>query len=465
MLQNERTNTIWRIFRLMTIKTGRATQGQGRLLPQARSKAGGSYLSIAWAVLVCFLAGVRVGGTENTVHFSAILVLPLVPAIYRLVRASASRLPLWLLRFYGFVLISIPVTILVSLTIDPARTFKFDSLIMDVVRILSLALIVGGVFWSCTKIRPEYVLLLMGIGVVVRYLLLPDVTPEEGNTLAETIWKFRIGPVVPFVVLGMLARAPIVLQMVAMAVLAAITAQSNLRSALAALALSIVVILITRGVPAMTKQRVTVRFSVKSVVAIGVAVLFAFVAIPQLALAGYFGESIQEHQAAQVGNAGVFGGRIEPGATVALFQRTPLGLGPGVWPSGQDLRSATEGLIAIGVNPSGGDFDAQYMREGIAAGRIFLHSNLGETWWYYGLPGALLVFALMFIGFRGFMFAIAKRDKYMAGLLLYATSKFLWDCVFEPVVPLATNIAVVAGVVLFLLGEKRGQDGSDLEQT
>ncbi|MDN4641978.1 hypothetical protein QCD70_17160 [Agreia sp. PsM10] len=344
------------------------------------------------------------------------------------------------------------------MTIDPERSFRFESLLTDVVRVVSLALVVGGMFWSCTKIRPEYVLVLMGLGVVARYVLWPDVAPEEGNTLVETIWKFRIGPVVPFVVLGLLARAPIVLQMVAIAVLAAITAQSNLRSALAALALSIVVILITRGVPVMTQQRVTVRFSVRSVIAIGVAALFAFVTIPQLALAGYFGESVQEHQAAQVGSAGVFGGRIEPGATVALFQRTPFGLGPGVWPSGHDLNSAIEGLIAIGVNPSGGDYDARYMREAIAANRIFLHSNLGETWWIYGIPGALLVLTLMFIGFRGFMFAIDKRDKYMAGLLLYATSKLLWDCLFEPVIPLATNIAVVAGVLLFVLGEKRAQE-------
>jgi|GEM_PF-7063712 len=409
-------------------------------------------VTTGWAAALALTIGSRLQGL---LHIGAPLAVFAVPAVVRRLREQPDvRWPRVILGLFVATVLAMPMMAILGQLVDPDRGFSATEFLKDFIRITSLALVVVGILWSCLRIRPEWVMALVAAGIAVRYIVFPDVSADE-------LFKFRLGPTLPFILLAVVARAPRPVQLVALAVVAAMSAYFNLRASLLASAIGFVALGATMLVPFATRRRrPTMGTTIVALLLTGLAMGVGGLVVPQMAEDGVFGADIQHRQISQeVTGVGVFGARIEPGASLALVQHQPLGLGPGVLPSQTDRGVAWDGLIDIGVNPNGNDFNAHYMRD-IVANRIFLHSNLAEFWWFYGPVGAALIVAIaIFMGLR-FIEQLGREDRYLCGLVLYASMRSVWDCFFEPVLPIGTNLMVTTGFLLCVHLLRRADAGA-----
>lgn len=395
-----------------------------------------------WASAMAGSLGVRLSGLLNVGAPMAVLT---VPSVVRRIRAHrADRWPQLILGLYAAVVLLMPLMTVIGLLADPQRVFSAGEFAKDVLRICSLGLVICGIFWACTRARAEWVMSMVATGIAARYLLFPDVPADE-------LFKFRLGPTLPFIVLALAARAPRAVQVVALAVVALMSAYFNLRASLVAAAVAAIALAISMVIPRFTRRRKqTLGTTVVAIALTGLSLGVGAFTVPQLAEDGYFGSEIQRRQISQeTSDEGVFGARIEPGASLALAQDRPMGLGPGVMPSEHDRQTAWGGLLRLGVDPAGGGFNAEYMRE-MMQGRIFLHSSLAESWWHYGVPGAAFIIVIgAFMGYR-VIEQLTRTDPYLCGLVLYVAIRSMWDSLFEPVVPIGTNLMVATGFLLWL---------------
>lgn len=400
-----------------------------------------------WATAIGLTSGFRIQGIVNVGAPLAVLTVPAV--VRRLGAQPWVRWPRVILGLFAAAVLLMPVMSVIGLLVDPARSFSGVAFAEDLVRIVSLGLVVCGILWSCTKARAEWVMATVSVGIAVRYLVFPDVAFGE-------LFKFRLGPTLPFIVLALAARAPRPVQVGALVLVAGMSAMFNLRASLVASAVGAIALTASIVIPLVTRSRRPTRATTAvALVLTAVSLGLGALTVPQLAEDGYFGSAIQQRQVSQEqSSVGIFGARIEPGATWGLLRHEPWGLGPGVMPSDDDRQAAWQGLRELGVDPYAGDFNAHYMRD-IVADRIFLHSNLAEFWWHYGPPGAALILTIgAFTGFR-LVEQLTRRDPYLTGMVLYVTTRSLWDCLFEPVLPIGTNLMVTTGFLLWLHLERR----------
>ena len=162
-----------------------------------------------------------------------------------------------------------------------------------------------------------------------------------------------------------------------------------------------------------------------------------------LVLDGYLGDDARDRSQAQIATSGnlLLGARPEAGATVALFLERPMGFGAGTQPSVSDVRVAKAGMAELGYDPDNGYVDNYMFGRGIV-----LHSLLGDAWAAYGLLGAALVVAVLWLTVGPLITLVQHRLA--AALVLFLGVRMVWNAFFSPLYSSTPLIVLTLGLLV-----------------
>ena len=161
---------------------------------------------------------------------------------------------------------------------------------------------------------------------------------------------------------------------------------------------------------------------------------------------GFLGHSIQltsQEQTAS-GQTLLIGARPEFGAGVALFASRPIGFGPGVIPSEDDIAIAKDGLSDLGGATTG-----TFVDQFLLGDHIELHSIVWDLWVDFGLIGLAAGLYLAWLCVRLLLGAVA--DQRAAPIVLLALGlSALWDVFFSPLGNLMMDLVALLALLGFL---------------
>lgn len=351
---------------------------------------------------------------------------------------ALALLPLWLpvLRRYraAWPLLAIGVVALVTGTGLMAahsddHKITLGGYLTASILLTSLLVSFGFLLWARERLRTGTLSALFGFGLL---LGLP-----VGNPLFPTNpWKYGISFAVSVLALGLAQLAGRRgLELLIVAALAAAAAINDFRSGFVFLAL-VGALLLWQGRPTARTRKGS---AARTLLAVLLVTTVVYNVAHALILAGGFGEETRARSIRQLDTAGslLLGGRPELAATVALMRDSPLGFGPGVFPSHHDTAVAKAGMLAINYDPDNGYVD----RWMFGRGNIGLHSTIGDLWVQFGLAGLALVVVIVVVMLRQLSRSLA--DRAASGLVLLLTVSVAWALFFEPFYSTLTKIILL----------------------
>lgn len=226
-------------------------------------------------------------------------------------------------------------------------------------------------------------------------------------------------------------------ELVALALVAGISAVSDSRSMTSFLALTAAVV-VWQLRPVARGNRARPWLSLASLAIFGVA---AYSLLQTLFLEGALGPAAQQRSEAQLDATGslITGGRPELGAALALISRQPWGYGSGTVPTSSDVWAAKNGMSELNYDPNNG-----YVETFMFGGHFEVHSVLGDMWVRFGPPGALFLVLVVAWGIYSLARSISLTSASAVAVLLGILGA--WDAFFSP---LATSYRTLA--LLFAL--------------
>jgi hypothetical protein len=287
--------------------------------------------------------------------------------------------------------------------------------IVQTARVLGLGLGTLALLWARSVVGTRKVVLVYGLGVLA-HLFVVGMDPRNH-------WKFSYSVPVTLIVLSL----PFVyrrrwVEMAALGALAGMSVLNDSRSA-AAMMLIAAALVVTQGTPKKGRRTHSVMVLVRLVL-IAVA---GFYLVQALILEGTLGESARERTIEQSQTSGsvLLGGRPELGASFELITHRPQGYGAGTLASVPDVNIAKTGMASLGYDPNNGYVEIYMLGDGIE-----VHSLLGDLWILFGIPGALLAFAVL--GYAVYGLARAMSERVASGVLLFLVIRLVWDFAFSP---------------------------------
>jgi intracellular septation protein A len=391
--------------------------------------------------LACLLAvtlPIQLPGFESvSIGFAfAVLLLPtIVPVVVRMIYGRA------LTRTALLVLIAAPFVTAATLSMDHSRSFSNKQAILSAALFLGLVLQICGVAWASSIIGIRRVALLYSVGAILNAAIQPALW-------ATNPWKYAFGWCVPLLIIAAFYRWPRSLQPlgIVLAALYALTHES--RNSAAALILT----LLATAATYILVSRKTERRQGLLILGMLVAGTLAIVSlVTQLAASGALGEQLQRVQISQSSSNTAIAGRDEYLATFALMAQSPIGLGPGVIPSFNDITVGKVGLsVVAGADTSGSYVDGYMFNDGFN-----VHSVAGDLWVEFGIAGLLFAAIMMVTLIRA---ALLNHESPPSGLTaLYAFLFFqgVWDLLFSPLNGNFRSVGFAAGAAIFLLSQAR----------
>lgn len=400
----------------------------------ARDRKVGNF-KLIYAVILCLGVGVPLKPPTA----GAVLSIPVALFALSYLMQGRSRLAKFIPMTLFVGIVFSPFLSLLSSALDGGREFDSSQLLSDIALFGSLLLVLLGTVWATRILGVVPVMVLVGVGIAVFGLALP-----QYDNVVE-ILKFRLGPTLAFIILGVVARAPGLVQCFAAILVLAMGAYANNRSISAAALVAIAALVFLTVTGGLLRRHAGIALT-----AIGASALFIVgYAYPQLASSGALGEAIRERELAQGQESGLFSGRIEIGASMGLLRHDLFGLGLGMMPSEADRAAAADGFASIGVSLTSGDSNSVLAHSRLQE-HIILHSNLFESWWTLGLI-AFPIFVGVFLLLIRSLLLLTKADGiFAAGLLTYAVAKSFWDVIFEPALPIGYNLFMTVGVLCYI---------------
>lgn len=171
--------------------------------------------------------------------------------------------------------------------------------------------------------------------------------------------------------------------------------------------------------------------------------------VTQLALNGNLGEELQRVQVSQSQSGTPIPGRVEYGATFALMGHDPLGLGPGVMPSGADIGVGKSGLVAIGGSNSGEYVDGQMF-----ANAFEVHSVAGDLWVEFGLAGLFLAGVILASLAQAVVLILKSAPSGATALYASVGIAGVWDLLFSPLSAAFRGVGLATGMAIFLISSR-----------
>ncbi|GGC99777.1 hypothetical protein GCM10011512_28350 [Tersicoccus solisilvae] len=292
---------------------------------------------------------------------------------------------------------------------------------------------VGMLVWSRTVIGDRATCLWYAVGLVLS-IGFRGVDPDNP-------WKFTFS--VPTVVLVLALTAYLrgrVVQLIALALLAVVSALNDSRSAA-----SIILIAATLVSWQMLQRMLRVRSTTTRTLALFLVVaITGYFAMQAFILEGFLGEASQARSQAQIERSGsvLTGGRPEIGASIALLERSPWGYGSGTLVNSGDLQAAKAGMHSLNYDPNNG-----YVERYMFGAGYEVHSLLGDFWTRFGILGAVFIVVLAVVVLVGAAKLVAEHRA--NPLVLYLALQAVWDTLFSPF--FFTSIAVMMIAVAMTL--------------
>lgn len=355
------------------------------------------------------------------VSLSLLTAIALLPVWWPALREFRFARPLLALAggaaLWGAVLTAFETTRPVSTSLLMEQTFS----------LLSLAGGIGVLLWARTLLGIGGTAVAFGVGA------LANVALTGGNS--ANLWKYSLAVPVIIILLGLTSTSGRRwLDLLCLALLAAVCLVSDSRSMTSFLLLSGVIVLWQMFMPPGRRR----PRPGQTLLLLGLLSLGAFSLLQALILDGALGDAAQQRTQAQIDTSGslIAGGRPELGAATALVSHRPQGFGSGVLPTSQDVWIAKSGMSELNYDPDNG-----YVEGYMFGGQYEVHSVLGDMWLRFGPIGAL--FAVALIGCAVYAVARSVSLKAASGLAVWLTLLGAWDTFFSPLLTSSRTLALL----------------------
>lgn len=306
--------------------------------------------------------------------------------------------------------------------------------------ILLLGVVVTAIalLWVRSLIGAQMMVLGFGVGVLL------SVASRGINW--DNPWKFTFA--VPCILIAL--SLPRVwghrrAQIAVLFVLAAVSALQDSRS-LTGMLVVVMALLFTQGAPGTsTSGRAALVATRVALVGVG-----GYFLIQAALLDGALGEQAQARSVAQIERSGslLTGGRPELGASIALLTARPWGYGSGVFPTGEQVQVAKQGMVALGYDPDNG-----YVNRYMFGNGFEVHSLTGDLWILFGVLG--LAFAVVLALAVGASLVIRLASGTVSAVGAFLALRLMWDLAFSPIGSAALTLAVTLAVLLPAVGERK----------
>jgi hypothetical protein len=365
----------------------------------------------------------------------AVLLSPtIVPAVVRMVFGRA------LTKTALLVVIAAPFVTVATLSTDHNRSFSSTQAILSAALFLGLVFQVCGVAWVCSLIGIRHVALLYSAGAIFNAAIQPALWSTNP-------WKYAFGWSVPVLIIATFSKWPRSLQPlgIVLAALYALTHES--RNSAAALILTL---LATAATYVFVSRKTERRRGLLIVGMLACATLAIVSLVTQLAASGALGQELQRVQISQSSSNTAIAGRDEYLATFALMAQSPIGLGPGVIPSYNDIVVGKVGLSVTGADTSGVYVDGYMFNDGFN-----VHSVAGDLWVEFGIAGLLFAAIMMIALVRASLLNHESPPSGLTALCAFFFFQGAWDLLFSPLNGNFRSVGFAAGVAIFLISSAR----------
>jgi len=299
---------------------------------------------------------------------------------------------------------------------NDANRYDPRTLVVQVMAAVALVACGGLLFWALTIIGIRWTVLGFGLGALTHVVI------NGANPVNP--WKYSWALPVTITLLGVaMVVGSRLLEIGVLLAMAGVSSGSDSRSMTAFLLLAAALVTVQaarRNGAALNRGAL--------LAALAVGVIGGYNLFQALLLDGVLGDSAAQRTQTQLDASGslLTGGRPELGASTALIESHPHGLGPGAVPTANDVWLAKTGMSTLNYDPNNG-----YVERFLFGGRFELHSVIANFWIWFGPLGALLIVALMAIAVRALIDGIATSTASSVACLL--TILGLWDAAFSPV--------------------------------
>jgi len=396
------------------------------------NRVGGFIAFVLAAILPIQLPGFR----SISIGFVLAVVLSptIVPAVVRMVHGRA------LTKSVLLVVLTAPFVILATLSIDHSRSFSSTTAMASAALFLGLVCQVFAVAWACSVLGVVRVALLYSAGAIFNAAVQPELWSDNP-------WKYAFAWSVPVLVIATFSKFPRSLQpvVIALAALYALTHES--RNSAAALILTL---LATAATYIFVSRKTERRRGLFILGVLACGTLAIVTVVTQLALSGALGQEVQRLQIRQSSSNTLIAGRDEYLATFALMGHSPIGLGPGVMPSADDILVGKVGLSVTGGDTSGSYIDGYVFHDGFN-----VHSVAGDLWVQFGIAGLLFAGVMMTTLARASLLNHESAATGVTALCAFLFFQGVWDLLFSPLNGNFRSVGFAAGVAVFLISSAR----------
>lgn len=397
-----------------------------------------------WRVVEAFfaLAIVAIIGTRFVLtrqitlgYLPALFLMPLWFPMIRRIRVARVGFAIALVAVGGGILLAV-----VNGSTHRHSTMEALSSIIELLGVLASA---AFILWAMKRVSVPAVVCAYALGVVISAV-------RSGPLFQENPWRYGFAAPVMIFALGLVAFRGVRWESLVLVLLAVLNAFAGARSATGIIIMATIVLWFwtVRARRQVFSGRRRVVSTVIGLGLLGVAIYYLAQAAALEGFLGQFAQTRTELQLQQSGGGGlVVAARPEIAATVALMLANPWGYGVGVLPSLHDIQIARDGMYAIGYDPLNGYVDHYMFGSGWA-----LHSNIGNLWAVFGLPG--FAFAL-YIAWMALAVLARGASRRAPNALLTALSLFaVWGVVFEPFLSSLPLLTIFISLAWLRLGEE-----------
>ena len=409
-----------------------ATPAQTTRADLVSNRVGGFVAFLLSATLPIQLPGFR---AISIGFVLAVFLSPtIVPLVAKMVYGRA------LTKSALLVVFTAPFVILATLSVDYSRSFSSTAALTSAALFLGLVYQVFAVAWACSVLGVGRVALLYSAGAIFN----AAVQPELWST---NPWKYAFGWSVPVLVIATFSRFPRSLQPVGIVLAALYALTHESRNSAAALILTF---LATAATYIFVSRKTEKRRGLLILGVLAGGTLASVTLVTQLASSGALGEELQRVQISQSSNGTAMAGRDEYLATFALMGHSPIGLGPGVVPSANDIMVGKVGLSVTGRETSGSYVDGYMFLNAFK-----VHSVTGDLWVQFGIAGLLFAGVMMIALARASLLNHQSMGSGMTALCAFLFFQGIWDMLFSPLDGNFRNVGFATGVALFLIASDR----------
>ncbi|MBC7594690.1 MAG: hypothetical protein H7288_12245 [Kineosporiaceae bacterium] len=312
------------------------------------------------------------------------------------------------------------------------RTINVAAGLDGFVELASFAGTLGIVLWARTVLRDSHIVILVGVALLL--------TVSRAGLFETNPWRFGYSIPVTVIVLGVAwwigSRR---VEIVALLVLAGVSALNDARSNFGMLVLAAILVQWSMRSPRQDRG----RSWLPTTLLIAAATWSVFQIAQTLILDGYLGQATQARSVAQLETSGslILGGRPELTATAALMRHEPLGFGLGAMPRPEEVFAAKTGMASVNYDPNNG-----YVERYMFGTHFELHSVFGDLWANYGLLGLALTGTIGFVCVRGA--ALGLRGRNASAAIIYLAIRTMWGLAFSPFSSAAPLIVLLLGLVM-----------------